>query len=166
MWKQVIKITAVAGILDIIAAFVQAYLLKGVTPGIVLKYIASGVAGSTAFTGGIPFMLLGLLVHFFIAFCCSISFFFLYPRVKGLQKNVLLNAFIIAIVAWLLTTQVIVPLSRIHQGPFNLAAVSLAVLILYCCIGLPIAYFTRQFYKRKAARRRTVISEADAIPRT
>ena len=43
------KATAVAGSLDICAAFIQAYLVKGSTPDIILKYIASGLFGKDAF---------------------------------------------------------------------------------------------------------------------
>jgi len=148
MYKQILKISAIAGSLDITAACIQAYLSGNVAPAMVLKYIASGIYGAKAFSGGFEFILLGLLVHFLIAFSCTVVFFLFYPKFKLLHKNIFLNSFIIAVVAWTVTTQIIIPFSRIHKGPFHLSKVVVAIAILYCCIGLPIAYFTERYYRK------------------
>ena len=55
MWKQIFKTTIIAGCLDIIAACIQSYILKSSTPDKVLKYIASGVFGKAATSGGFEF---------------------------------------------------------------------------------------------------------------
>jgi hypothetical protein len=151
MWKQLTKIVLVAGSLDITAAFLQAFLSNGVSPGTVLRYIASGWFGEEAFSGGDAYLLFGLLVHFAIVFACSLAYLKLYPELGFLRKNIWFSAFLLAIAAWAVTTRVIIPLSRIETPKFVLSKVLVALAILYCCIGIPIAYFTARHYKGQSA---------------
>lgn len=147
MWKQILKTTFIAGSLDIIAACLQAWLNKStVTPDIVLKYIASGVFGKDAFAGGTEMILCGLLFHFIIAFACTLVYFLLYSKLKFLHWNICISALFIALIAWAVTTQLIVPMSQIKQPPFNLTKALTAIAILYVCIGLPVSYFAKRFY--------------------
>lgn len=150
MWKQLSKATAVAGSLDICAAFIQAYLVKGTTPDIILKYIASGLFGKDAFAGGFGYMLAGLLIHFFIAFACSLTYFLAYPRIKLLRNNIWLSSLLAALAAWTVTTRIIVPLTKIQPAPFDLAKAAMAITILFFCIGLPVAVMAKRFYRSKA----------------
>lgn len=151
MWKQIFKATAIAGALDITAACIQAYLVKGTAPDIVLKYIASGLFGKDAFTGGFAYALAGLAIHFFIAFACTVTYFSVYPKIKLLHQNILLSSFIVALIAWTITTRIIIPLSRIQAPPFDLTKVSIAIAILFFCIGMPITLFAKYFYSGKTA---------------
>jgi hypothetical protein len=149
MWKQILKTTLVAGCLDITAACIQAYLSKSVTPDILLKFIASGVFGKDAFSGGIEFMMFGLFVHFLIVFTCTVTYFLLYPKLKLLQKNILLSSLFVALIAWAITTRLIIPLSKIQTPAFNFTKALIAVAVLYFCIGLPITFFVKKFYRKK-----------------
>ncbi|GAA4758199.1 MULTISPECIES: DUF1440 domain-containing protein [Flavobacterium] len=146
MWKLILKTTLIAGSLDITAASIQTYILKGLTPDIVLKFIASGIFGKTAYSGGIEYMLFGLLVHFFIVFMCVITYFYFYPKFPLLNKNILLSSFLVALTAWIVTTKIIIPLSEIQPSPFNLKKDVIAIAILFFCIGIPIALITKRFY--------------------
>ena len=91
MWKSILTTTIIAGCLDISAACMNAYLSSGVTPDRLLKYIASGLYGKSASTGRFDMMLLGLLVHFIIAFSCTACYFWAYPKLPFLKQNVWLN---------------------------------------------------------------------------
>ncbi len=148
MWKQILKTAFIAGSLDIIAACTQAWLTKGITPEIVLKYIASGVFGKDAFAGGMGMILSGLLFHFIIAFACTVVYFLVYPKLKLLHINIFLSALFIALIAWATTTQLIVPLSKIKPAPFDLIKAIKAIAILYVCIGLPVSIFTKRYYNK------------------
>ena len=150
MWKQIFKATLIAGSLDIIAACTQAWFAKSTPPDIILKYIASGVFGKDAFAGGTGMILSGLLFHFIIAFACTLVYFMLYPKIKLLHKHICISALFIALIAWAVTTRLIVPMSQIKPPPFNLTKALIAVSILYVCIGLPISYFAKRFYTGKA----------------
>ncbi|MGE5108405.1 MAG: hypothetical protein ACM3H8_12720 [Sphingobacteriales bacterium] len=147
MWKQILKTTLIAGSLDITAACIHAYLLRGTTPATVLRYIASGVLGKEAFTGGYGTMALGLVFHFIIAFSCATVFFLLYPKLKFLHRSIVLNSLLIALVAWAITTQIIIRLSKIQPPVFNLGKAAIAAAILFVCIGLPISFFAKRFFQ-------------------
>lgn len=146
MAKRIFLTALIAGTLDIIAACLQAYLTRGTTPDTVLKYIASGALGKEAFTGGTGIILLGLLFHFIITGACTIVFFLLYKRLTMLHSKVLLNSLLIGIIAWTVTTQLIIPMSQIQRPPFQWNRALIAMAILFVCIGLPIAISAQRFF--------------------
>lgn len=149
MWKRIFFVTLVAGTLDILAAFIQAYLVTGTKPDIVLKYIASGAIGREAFAGGYAVMTMGLLFHFLIVFACVAIFFMLYPKLKFLHHKILLNSFFIAIIAWVVTSQLIIPNSKISPSAFHIKEAVRALAILFICVGMPIAIAAKKYYQQK-----------------
>ena len=147
MLKQIIKAGFLAGILDITAACINAYATRKIMPGYVLKYVASGVFGDAAFKGGYGMMLIGLLFHFIIAFSCTAVFFMLYPKIKFLRYSVILNSLLIALIAWTITTQLIIPISNVPKGgSFDLARAAIAAGILFVCIGLPVSILAKRYF--------------------
>ncbi len=153
MWKQIGKATAIAGSLDITAASIQAYLSSSVTPDRLLRYIASGLFGADAYSGGIEYMAIGLFVHFLIVFACAVTYFFTYPTIRFLHISSWLSSFLVALAAWIITTRVIIPVSQIQPAPFNATKVLIAIAILYGCIGLPITLIANKYYTRKRITR-------------
>lgn len=149
MWKAVVQTTLLAGTLDILAAFASAYLRSGTTPDQVLRFVASGVFGQSAFSGGDSLWLWGLLFHFIIAFACTTCFFLIYPRLPSFLANPWVGGVLVAVVAWCVTELLIVPASQAPTFPFTLSRVVRSVLILVFCIGWPIAFGAR-FYGRKS----------------
>lgn len=158
MIRTIFRITVIAGTLDIMAAFIRSYLMDGVMPSTVLKYIASGFFGTKAFDSRAEMPIVGLTVHYVIAFSCTACFFWLYPQWSLLRKSIFLNSVLIAVIAWLVTNQVIIPLSRAAQGRGDLLDASLAIGILIVCVGLPIAYSAKQYFGRKERYRKKNIS--------
>ncbi|MEO6347883.1 MAG: hypothetical protein ABIO60_08230 [Aquaticitalea sp.] len=149
MKKAILITTLIAGTMDLSAACLQSYFMNGVMPSRVLKYIASGIFGNDAYNGGLGMMIWGLLVHYFIVFACTATFFWLYSKWHFLEKSILLNSILVALVAWIVTTQIIVPLSKVKKGNFDISHASIALAILIICIGFPIAYSAKQYYKQK-----------------
>ena len=139
-----------AGILDIAAACIQFYINTGRGPGPVLRYIASGVFGKKAFAGATTGMAAwGLLFHFIIAFGLTFFYYLIYPRISWLAKQPVLAGILYGIFAWVVTTQLIVPLSRVNPGPFDWQKALLAAAILVLCIGLPISLMANKHYLYK-----------------
>ena len=134
--------------MDLCGACLNYMIAHGKFPYGILKYIASGVFGKSAMEGGIGSNLWGLFFHYLIAMSLTAFYFFIYPRIKFLQKNVLLSAVIYGLFAWVVTNMIIVPLSAIHGPviPADWLAAAKAALILVICIGLPDAYFAKKFY--------------------
>lgn len=147
MWKAILRTTLLAGSMDITAASINAYISNKIMPGRVLQYVASGIFGKDAYTGGYGIMAIGLLSHFLIAFACTAIFFWLYPRIQFLRRSILINSLFIALIAWIVTTYIVIPLSRIHLGTFHLDKSLIAIGILFLCIGLPIAVFAKKYYR-------------------
>src|SRR5438094_8688777 len=80
--KTIAWVGLLAGSLDILSAFVQAWLVRGTSPVVVLQYVGSGVVGKAAFAGGWLMALLWLLFHFIIAYSFTSLFFMIYPSIK------------------------------------------------------------------------------------
>src|SRR5438045_7215667 len=76
----------IAGILDITAACIHAYLRNGTTPMQVLKGVASGAFDPKTFTNEILLATCGLLIHFIIAISFTFFFFFLVKQIPSLFK--------------------------------------------------------------------------------
>ena len=138
-----------AGFLDITAACTQYYIKTGKGPGGVLRYVASGVFGKKAFAGGTGMAVWGLFFHFIIAFSLTIFFFWLYPKIRWLRKNIVLSGLLYGVFAWLVTNLFIIPLSRGPSVPFVLSKAIIAALILMACIGLPISLMANKHYLYK-----------------
>lgn len=146
--NQLLITTLIAGTLDIIAACISNYLVSGTTPDRILKFIASGVFGKDALNGGFGMMATGLLFHFIISFTCTLAFFLLYPKLSFLKKSILLNAVLIGITAWFVTTQIIIPLSNIKTAPLTFISAFRAIIILILCIGFPISYGAKKYFTK------------------
>jgi hypothetical protein len=147
MWKIILKTTLFAGVLDILAACLQAYITKNIKPDTVLKYIASGAFGKSAFAGGYNMMAVGLLFHFIIVFACVACFFWLYPKLSFLKNSLWLNACLVGATAWGITNHIVIRLSNIKAPPFDFKNALLSIGILIVCIGLPIAYAAKRHFE-------------------
>jgi hypothetical protein len=146
MWKSIIRAGLIAGLLDIAAASIQAYLIRGTTPGQILQFIASGFFGSSAYEGGMVMMMWGLFFHFVIAMSCAICFFILFKPLHLEKLAWWLNAILIGLVAWLVTNLIVLPYSQIGSRPFVLHQVLIAVVILIVCIGGPLSLIAKNHF--------------------
>lgn len=149
MWRVIFKTAFIAGTCDIVAACIQSYVANGTVSSRVLRYVASGVFGSAAFTGGNEMVVWGLFFHFIIAFACTASFFLLYPQIKILWRSWMVNAIAVGVVAWCVTNLIVVPLSNTPKFPFNIEKVPVGLTILIVCIGIPVAYHAKLFFAKK-----------------
>jgi|SRR6185369_8638171 len=151
----------VAGTLDATAASINFYARTGNSPIKVWRFVASGVFGKQAYADadGLLMPALGLLFHFCLAFSFTLFFFFIFPKIKLLAKNIFITGIVYGILVWLLMTKLIVPLSNTAKlaprpGP-TILGISVQTLLglafIMFCIGLPIAFFTGRYYRRKAS---------------
>lgn len=142
--KTILFAGLLVGSLDIISAFVDYYIQSGKGPEGVLKFVASGMFGASAFSGGAMIIFLGLLFHYIIAFCFTLFFFWLYPRLPLLRKNIILTAVVYGLFVWLVMNLIVVPLSNVPKTPFPLFKIVKGMLILICMIGLPLAIIMKR----------------------
>jgi hypothetical protein len=142
--KLIAKAGFIAGALDIVAASLNFYFKTGKNPTIVLKYIASAIFGKEAMAGGIEMMLIGLLLHFIIAFIFTLFFSFIYKKLWWWFKNTHLIALLYGVFVWVVMNLAIVPLSKASQIPFSWSGAITNCVILILCIGLPLSYLFRK----------------------
>lgn len=154
---QAVSIIAMAalitGILDASAAMVHSYMANGVTPDRVWKYVASGIAGRAAFTGGSGMVVLGLLCHFVIATIFSILFYFLYQRLSFFSRNIFVTGIIWGLVVWAIMYLIVTPLSNTPPRTLSISvqAVWPQWLIHMFLVGLPMAYTIHRMKKQQQA---------------
>jgi hypothetical protein len=138
--KALLLAGLIVGSIDILIAFIDAWFTYHSTPGRVLKYIASGALGKTVFSGGVSIVLLGVLFHFIIAFSFTFLFYFIYPRLMQLLKNKIVIGILYGIFVWAVMIFAVLPLSLIHQEPFNFLKSLKPILILTVAIGIPLSF--------------------------
>jgi hypothetical protein len=139
------------GTLDLSAAFTDYYISSGKNPiPVVSKYIASGVFGTDAFSGGNSMIVLGILFHYFIASSFTVFFFWLYTRTSILPKNKILTAILYGIFMWIVTVLIIIPLSNVPpRKPLEFWKVVKAISILIVMIGIPLVLIAGKYFRRK-----------------
>jgi hypothetical protein len=141
--SRILQAGLLTGTLDIAAALIQYYIKTEKNPEPVLKFIASGVFGNEAFSGGSIMSLYGLIFHFIIAFAFTLFFFWVFPKMKLLSKNRILTGIGYGIFIWLVMNLLVLPLSKTPKLPFTLSGAAIAIGILIVCIGLPLAFLAK-----------------------
>jgi hypothetical protein len=128
-----------AGTLDITTAVLY-YLGPSSSRAVrLLKGIASGVLGARAFDGSSAPAWLGLALHYLIALVWTVVFVFAFRRLGTMRRHLVLTGVAYGVIVWLVMNLVVLPLSNVSRGPFELRAAVIAALILILCIGLPIS---------------------------
>jgi hypothetical protein len=132
----------VSGALDLTSAFIT--FGWGVPRG-----IASGLLGSPAFQGGAGTWMLGVFLHFFIAFSAAALYCVSSLRLKFLRDHFLVCGLFYGIAVFLVMNLIVVPLSAapFKTNTFSLSGLIQGLLIHMAIIGLPISVSLRIFSK-------------------
>ncbi len=150
--KTILIAALLAGTLDILAAIlVYDIIMQRVTAIQILHGIAAGIFGKTVLGNETNMAIIGLLLHYFIAFCFAAAYFFVFPYISFLKKNAVISGLLYGIIVWAIMNRIVVPLSQAYHGPFAWPAFLRGVTILMLCIGLPISIITARYYKTPAA---------------
>ena len=131
-----------AGIIDL----AQALILFGTK---VPLGIAAGLLGrQAAHGGGIAIYVLGVFLHFFIAFSAATVYYLVSRTLKFLTEHWFLCGLIYGAIVDQVMTLIVLPLSALHaQGPYKLHDLLLGIGVHMCTIGLPISFSVRRFAK-------------------
>jgi len=147
--KTILVTGLLAGTLDILAACANAYIRSGTSPIRVLQFVASGLFGTDAFSGGLKMAFWGLLMHFLIALTWTLVFFLAYPKISFLSKHKMFSGILYGIFVWLAMNFVVLPLTAVPKFPFNISQAIVGAVILILMIGLPISFFANRYYSNK-----------------
>jgi hypothetical protein len=142
--KAIISAGTICGVMDITAAFLV-YGTMGAKPLRILQGIAGGVLGPDAYKGGIPAAVLGLALHFIIAFGAATVFYIASRGLRFLVDHVILSGALYGIAVYFFMQRVVIPFSRATRGPFSLKFMIIGVTIHIFCVGLPIALSVRKY---------------------
>lgn len=139
----------IVGTLDIAAAFVQTLAMGG-DPLIVLRFIASGVFGETAFSGGNSFAVLGLVFHYGIAMLWTLFFFLVYRHLRSFLRNKILIGVFYGIFIWAIMNLVVLPLSCTPERNLGWTSSLISTSILILAIALPLTLMAGKLYNGKS----------------
>ena len=136
----------VAGVLDGLAAIALFLIRGGRAPARIFNYIASGVFGPAALSGGMPMALAGVGFHLVIAIGWTTLFFLVAQRWEALRRHVVAAAVGYGVFVWVMMSQVVLPLSRVQMAArTDVTQAVIAALVLIGCIGAPISIGARKF---------------------
>ena len=135
--------TLAVGVLDLLDALLFFGLRSGVQPIRILQSVAAGLLGRPSFSGGWPTALLGLALHFFIAFVIVLVFLMASRQLPVLRRHAVLTGLLYGIAVYLTMTFVVVPASAAGGGVPSLPVAINGVLIHMFGVGLPAALAAR-----------------------
>ena len=147
MLKAILFGGLVAGVLDLLDAFVFFGLRSGTRPVAILHSIAAGAVGrDAARAGGATTAALGLFLHFLIATLIVGVYVAASRLVPVLRRRWVICGITFGVIAYFVMTFVVVPLSNAGPGRITFALPATPVLINGVLIhafgvGLPAAYF-------------------------
>jgi hypothetical protein len=130
-----------AGTLDL----TQAFILFGRRVPLV---IAAGLLGRQALHGGAATYVLGVLLHFFIAFSATAIYYAASRRLAFLKEHPLVCGLFYGIAVELVMGYIVLPLSALQdRGPYELHDVLQGLIVHMVVVGLPISFSVRRFAK-------------------
>jgi uncharacterized membrane protein YagU involved in acid resistance len=142
--KAIVSAGTVCGIMDITAALVV-YGVMGAKPLRLLQGIAGGILGPSTYRGGIPTALLGLALHFVIAFGAATVFYVASRSIRFLIDQAVVSGVLYGIAVYFFMQRVVIPFSRANRNPFSLKFMIIGIIIHIFCVGLPIALSVRKY---------------------
>lgn len=139
----------VVGVLDISEAFAFYGSRSGITPTRVLQSVAGGLLGRASYNGGTKTALLGLLLHFLIAFILATIYYIASSFLPLLIRNAVAAGLIYGVVVFFVMTYVVVPLSAIgpRSAPVPWPVFVNGVIGHALLVGLPVALIARRSAK-------------------
>jgi hypothetical protein len=147
--RAIVVTGLIVGTLDILSAFIIV-LSRGSSVTRLLQFIASGLLGPQAFQGGAATAVLGLALHFFIAFTL-VAFFYAARRRFGLVRDHTISAGIIyGLIVYAVMNLVVLPLSAAkprHSVSGDLIQIAIHMFV----IGLPTSLLLRRLSGARAS---------------
>lgn len=130
---------AIAGTLDLTSAFITFgwNMPRG---------IAAGLIGIPAVRSGIFPWVLGIVLHYFIAFSAATVYCLASRKLQFMRTNWLVCGMFFGIAVYLVMSYVVLPLCALHAvGPYQLRGILIGVIAHMLIIGLPIGWSLRRF---------------------
>lgn len=133
---------SIVGVLDALDAMIFSGL-RGVSPGRVWQFVASGLIGRASFNGGMKTVALGLLFHFLIAFILAAIYCGASLYLPTLVRRAVLWGLLYGVAVYFVMNYVVLPLSSAPPLRFSVASFLNGIIGHALLVGLPIALVER-----------------------
>jgi uncharacterized membrane protein YagU involved in acid resistance len=137
------------GVLDILDAMTFFGIRNGLTPIRVLQSVARGLLGSASYSGGLKTALLGLLLHFLIAFILATVYYVASGILPLVIRHAVPAGLIYGVAVYFVMTYVVLPYSAVgpRSAPIPWLVFLNGVIGHALLVGLPIALIARRSAK-------------------
>lgn len=132
----------IVGVLDLAYAILVYSRHK---PILVPQTIATGVLGAKAYEGGAETAVLGVVLHFIIAFGAAAVYYAASRKMPALIDKAVVCGLIYGALVYLFMHWVVLPLSAVPHGTSHLVYQICEFVEHWFCVGLPIALSVRHF---------------------
>jgi hypothetical protein len=132
------------GVLDALDALIFFGLRNGTSPIRIFQHIASGLLGRAAFDGGLATAMMGLWLHFLIAFIIAAVYYRASLSFPILVRKAVIWGLSYGVAVYFVMNYVVVPLSAAPKGRFSFAPFLNGVIGHALLVGLPVALFARR----------------------
>jgi hypothetical protein len=134
-----------AGALDLLSAFAS-YVPDGASVTGVLHYIASGLIGARAMTGGISTAALGLAAHFALTTAMAAIYFAVASRAPAILARPWLFGCLFGLITYVAMVYVVVPYSGVSGWDLPKGWPIVSGVLAHCFfVGAPIAHYAKHF---------------------
>lgn len=138
------------GVLDFFDANIF-FGLRGVRPAAIWRFVASGLLGRAAFSGGTKTVVLGIVLHFVVAFILATIYYLAALAIPALIRHAMIWGPLYGIAAHFVMTFIVTPLSAAPpRASYPIPVMLNGVIGHALLVGLPIALFARRSARRKA----------------
>ncbi len=137
-----------AAVLDAVDALVAYKLAFGMTLVAIYQFVASGLLGQAAYGGGAATALLGLAIHFLVAFSAAAAFVLASERLPLLRRDAARWGPLFGLGVFVVMSFVVIPLSRIPASSPSLPLLLNGLIGHALLVGLPIALAARRYLGR------------------
>lgn len=143
--KSAILAIAAGGLTVGILDLTQACILFGWD---IPLFIAAGLLGPQAAHGGVATYILGVFLHFFIAFSFAAAYYAASRRLRFLKEHPLVCGLFYGMAIEQIMNLIVLPLCALHaRGPYELHDLIQGMLVHMVVAGLPISYSVWRFAK-------------------
>ncbi len=135
-----------AGTLDAAAGVVVYFIYFKWNPLQVLQFIASGVFGPSVINGDFIYVVIGLILHFIIAFIAAAFYIAAATTVKAFNTHKVVMGLAYGVIVWLFMNLLVLPVSNVPKGPFDAGLAAIGIVWHALLVGLPIALVSAKHY--------------------
>lgn len=127
------------GVLDMLDPIIFWYLRTGAKPIRIFQSVAAGLLGAEARNGGWKTAVLGLVLHFFIAFAIATVYYLASLKLPMLFQMPAFSGMLYGVIVYFIMNYAVIPLSYARRPSFSVAVFLNGVIGHALLVGLPIA---------------------------